>query len=141
MIEAFHEYVAEIQDRRFEWGVHDCFTYTNEAWRRMHGEPWAPGDWTGCYVDGGRVVGLHVLRSRFPCYGSIGGALDTILDPLAGLPPRGALVALYGGEGRARLGVGFGIADGMHGVFLDIYGTRAIPLTDVEFKAWGRKCC
>ena len=137
MIEALFDYLDEISDKRFRWGDHDCFTFTNEAWRRMHGTPWADPDWT--YLDPyGLPVPLHDLRARYPVYSVIADAVDTRLDRIDYTPPRGALVTAYAGEGRWRLGVAFGLSVGSHGAFLSAHGVRYIPIEDIQH-AWVKR--
>lgn len=133
MIERVFEYLEEIKNRRFEWGTHDCFTFTNEAWRRMHGQPWADPDWTGVYLDPyGNPVGLTDLAARFPLYRTIAAAVDARLRRVPGVPPRGALVASYAGEGRWRLGTAFGISLGLHAAFLGSHGVRYIDIDEIS---------
>jgi hypothetical protein len=129
---ALTEYLEEIQDRSFRWGKHDCFTFTNEAWRRMHGEPWAPAEWlTGYLSRAGRPLSRSDLSARFG-YASFDDALTSRLTHVPCLPPRGALVSAYAGEGRWHVGIAFGIAVGLHAAFLGAHGVRYVPIDDIK---------
>lgn len=136
MIEQLFYYLDEIKDKRFRWGKHDCFTFTNEAWRRMYGAPWADAHWTGSYLDPYALpVTVADLRARFPAYRDVAAAVDLRLRRVPYTPPRGALVAVETGEGSHRLGLAFGIVTGVHAAFLAARGVRYVHIEDITH-AW-----
>lgn len=88
---ALLDYLAEVTDRPFAWGRHDCFTFTNEARRRMTGRGWGD-DIAGRYLTPrGRLRRASAVR-RATGAESIRAALDKRLTPVPHLPPRGAVV-------------------------------------------------
>jgi hypothetical protein len=40
MISELHAYLREVAETPFKWGEHDCFIFTNNAFRRMYGVGW-----------------------------------------------------------------------------------------------------
>ncbi len=134
--ESLNAYLLEIRDRPFEWGVHDCLTFTNEAWHRMYGHGWAD-EWTGKYMQGDKIIGRRELTDELNrLYGSftIEGAIATRWTRVDGAPPLGALVTTSKSR-RWHTGVAMGISTGRRGVFLSDQGTIYMPLTDIK-DAW-----
>lgn len=74
------------------WHVHDCFMFTNEAFKRMYGSGWAD-DWSGRYID--KDAGLYKDKKSLVYtfgYTSLEDAIDSKLKRIDYVPPRGALV-------------------------------------------------
>ena len=131
-----NNYIKEVSDRSFCWGKHDCLTFTNESWRRMHGKGWAD-DWLGRYMVktkyGFRPMRAPELLAEFP-FTSFIEAIDAKLTRIDHIPPRGALVATS--ENLAiGVGYGLGVCVGMKAAFLSRKGVVYMPVTDIE-KAW-----
>jgi hypothetical protein len=59
--ESLNAYLKEVRDIPFEWGSHDCLTFTNNAFHRMFGEGWAD-DWLGRYMVDGRPMRKSQLK-------------------------------------------------------------------------------
>ena len=91
---ALNEYIDEVRNDAFMWHVHDCFQFTNEAFRRMYGQGWAD-DWTGKYISGGLYMRKPELIKTFG-FNSLEEALDCKLKRIEGVAPRGALVTAPG---------------------------------------------
>lgn len=129
-------YLRSVADRPFEWGKHDCLTFTNDAWRSMYSDGWAD-DWLGRYMIkvpyGIRPMRASELRSEFK-FDSLEEGIDDKLTRINYIPPRGSLVAT---SSVAVWGVGYamGISVGMKAAFLSKQGVIYIPITDVS-KAW-----
>lgn len=139
-LKALHAFLREVADRPFEWGVWDCLTFTNAAFRRMHGQGWAE-DWAGRYIDAGRdksrLLTRMELRREYG-YQTIEDALCDRLSRAYDVPPRGALVV--GGSEVIQpgyLGVGFGIAVGTSAAFLSAAGVVYSPIEYID-SAWVR---
>ena len=134
--QSLNEYLKEAADIPFEWGVHDCLTFTNEAWRRMYGYGWAD-DWLGRYMIeqpyGIRPMRREQLQSEFG-YFSFAEAVDERLKRIKHVPPRGALVATKKAE-RWAIGHALGICNGIKCAFLSHNGVLYLPVDDVD-KAW-----
>ena len=131
-INALNEYLAEICDKPFVWGSNDCLTFTNDAWRRMHGFGWADS-WLKRYVVDGNPMGREALKKEFG-FSSIEAAIDERLVRAGKFPPRGALVTTK----KARkwvTGVALGICTGQHAAFLDRVGTIYLSLNDID-QSW-----
>jgi len=134
--ESLNAYIAEIRHRPFEWGKHDCLTFTNEAWHRMYGHGWAD-EWIGKYMQGDKIIGRRELTDELNrLYGSftLEGAIATRWRRVEGVPPLGALVATNKAR-RWHTGVAMGISTGRRGVFLSDEGVVYMPLTDIK-DAW-----
>jgi hypothetical protein len=134
--ESLNAYLSEIRHRPFEWGKHDCLTFTNEAWNRMYGHGWAD-EWIGQYMKGDKLIGRRELTSELNrLYGSftLEGAIDTRWRRVEGIPPLGALVTTAKYR-RWHTGVAMGISTGRRGVFLSDEGVLYMPLTDIK-DAW-----
>ena len=127
--ESLNNYLRSVSASRFAWGVHDCLTFTNDAFREMHGEGWAD-DWLGRYMDGNRVLNKRELKAEFR-QSVFERAVDLKLRRVHHVPPLGALVTTK----RARrwvTGVALGICTGTKAVFLDKVGVIYLPLTDID---------
>lgn len=129
-------YLRQVKDRPFVWGEHDCLTFTNGAWRAMHGAGWAD-DWLGRYmIDtpyGRRSMRKDQLRSEFG-YFSFVEAVDDRLTRVPHIPPRGALVATDKVK-RWAIGYGLGICVGTKCAFLSGGGVIYLPVTTIA-RAW-----
>lgn len=135
-IDALNTYLKEIKDKPFKWGEHDCFIFTNEAWRRIYGYEWGP-EFLGKYMDGERLLRRDELKANLL---EVTGkstplkAVDTKLTRYSGVPPRGALL-LSKVANRWIIGGAFGICVGTHGAFISETGVVYLPLNDTD-KAW-----
>lgn len=135
-ITALNAFLREVADRPFQWGVWDCLTFTNEAFRRMHGAGWAD-DWVGRYIAPGGLLTRSELRMEYG-HQNIEDALAERLARSYGVPPRGALV--IGGKDVVEagyLGVGFGISVGTRAAFLSRDGVVYCDIEMIE-SAWVR---
>ena len=54
-----NSYLDKMIDIPFEWGVHDCFTFTNGAFRAMYGVGYAD-DWEGLYMQSN----VYILKGQ-----------------------------------------------------------------------------
>lgn len=117
----------------FKWGVHDCFTFTNEAWRRLNGRGWAD-DWAGEYVENGKPLLPSHLRRKFGAE-TFRQVVETRLNPVSGsAPPRGALISSVRSH-RWAAGVALGICLGQSGVFVGVSGLVFHPIEYID-GAW-----
>lgn len=135
-MKALNEFLREVHSRSFKWGVWDCLIFTNEAWRRMHGEGWAD-DWVGRYLVGKRPMTFPKLLIEFQA-SSVEDALQSRLTRASKVPPRGALV--LGGEKiitASGPGIKFGICVGSSAAFLSGGGVVYYPIEYID-SAWVR---
>ena len=115
-LDALQDYLKEVAGRPFKWGEHDCLTFTNEAWRRMHGAGYAD-DWLGRYMGRtGRPLSRRTLIQTFG-HLTLENALDARLMRCESLPPRGALVIARANRNRA-FDYAMGICNGTVAAFL-----------------------
>ncbi len=126
------EYLEGVKRTPFAWGSHDCLTFTNEAWRRLHGRAWSE-DWLGVYMHRGKPVGARTLKKRLGVT-TLEEAMQGRLRPVAGIPPRGALVLSDSPQGWS-VGISFGIALGTTAVFVGLSGLEHAPITSIA-GAW-----
>lgn len=108
------EYIATQRGKSFALGDHDCFTFTNGAWRAMHGSGYADGI-IGKYAGLGPSGFRKLLDENFGAPDLI-DALNLNLVRVDGIPPRGALVVQYNGRWLTRHALG--IAMGVTAAFL-----------------------
>lgn len=125
-------YLDDQRGKCFDLGRHDCFTFTNGAWQAMYGVG---------YADGliGRYIGLGpkgVMKLIKEAYGTpdIIDALDTNLTRITRFPPKGALVCKKT-DRFYMTGYAFGIAVGVHGVFVGDLDMVYIPIEQID-GAW-----
>ena len=131
--ERLNDYLKSVQDEPFVWGRHDCLTFTNTAFRVMHGKGWGD-DLLGRYMtDRGRPMGRDQLRVEFG-YWSFEAAVDDRLTRIGYVPPRGALVTTKHSQ-RWAIGVAMGISVGASAVFLSKQGLLYLPIEMID-KAW-----
>ncbi len=107
-------------------GENDCLTFTDGAWRAMHGYGWAT-DWIGRYASHGRFLGRKALIEAFGC-DNILDAIDGKLQRHNGVPPFGALVAA---PGRAVFGQALGICTGHHAAMIGKDGLCRIHIDEI----------
>ncbi len=131
-ISRLNEYLSEVCDVPFEWGVHDCFTFTNGAWKAMYGQGWAE-DWLGKYMIEGKPMRRDELRKTFR-FGGIDAALRSRLTPYD-RPVLGSLVTTERSQ-RWMIGVAMGISLGSRCVFLSKGGLIKLNAEDVQ-SSWG----
>jgi hypothetical protein len=134
--ERLNIYIENLVDIPFEWGVNDCFTFTNGAFRAMYGRGYAD-EWTGRYMQSNKVYpkGLSSLRHDYG-YNNIEEALEDKLVKL-NAPTLGCLVTTKKNQ-RWVTGVALGISIGSRAVFLGQEGLIRLNIKDVE-SAWALK--
>lgn len=130
--ESLNAYLKSVRNQPFEWGSHDCLTFTNNAFHEMYGEGWAD-DWLGRYMVGGRPMRRTELMKEFK-HNSFYNAVDQKLARIDYVPPLGALVVTRQAQ-RWVTGVAMGICAGTKGVFLSKSGVLYLPLDAIE-TAW-----
>ena len=119
-------------DTPFEWGVHDCLIFTNNAWRAIHGYGWAD-DWLGRYMIDGKPMNLTQLQAEFG-YETFTQAVDDRLTRIRGIQPRGSLVATKKVR-RWMVGNALGISIGLKAAFVTTQGLSYHPIETID-KAW-----
>lgn len=132
--EQLNAYLKRVRHTPFEWGVHDCLTFTNNAFHAMYGEGWAD-DWLGRYMVDGKTLRRRELMLEFG-YSDVNKAIDDRLKRIDYVPPLGALITTKQAQ-RWITGVAFGICNGSKGVFLSKEGVLYLPLDAIE-QAWIR---
>jgi hypothetical protein len=133
--ESLNDYLKSVKDKSFEWGKHDCLTFTNNAFKAMYGEGWAD-DWLGRYMEGSRIFRRDELRKEFK-FSTFTCAVDNKLSRINHIPPLGALVTTQKAQ-RWVIGVAMGICTGTKAVFLSKEGMLYLPL-DYIHQAWVKK--
>ena len=131
--ERLNIYIENLVDRPFEWGVNDCFTFTNGAFRAMYGKGYAD-EWMGIYMQSNKVYpkGPRSLRDDAG-YNSIEeGLADKLVKINA--PTFGCLVTTRKKQ-RWITGVALGISIGSRAIFLGQEGLITLNIEDVE-SAW-----
>jgi hypothetical protein len=137
MISELHAYLREVAETPFKWGEHDCFIFTNTAFRRMYGVGWAD-DWIGRYIGGnGYPYRKAILQSEFG-FNTFEEAADARLTRVENVPPRGALVTTSEGISRFwYVGSAMGISIGSSAAFLSDKGVIYLPIETID-NAWVR---
>jgi hypothetical protein len=130
--ESLNDYLKSVKDKSFEWGKHDCLTFTNNAFKAMYGEGWAD-DWLGRYMEGSRIFCRDELRKEFG-FSTFTCAVDNKLSRINHIPPLGALITTKKSQ-RWVIGVAMGICTGTKAVFLSNKGMLYLPL-DYIHQAW-----
>lgn len=123
-----NNYLSEVVDIPFEWGVHDCFTFTNGAWQAMYGRGWAD-DWVGKYMVEGQPMSRKKLRETFK-FSRLNEALLSRLKP-CDRPIFGSLVTTKKCQ-RWMTGYAMGISVGSRCVFLSKDGLIKLHSEDIE---------
>jgi hypothetical protein len=131
---SLNDYIRACAARPFEWGVHDCLTFTNGAHRVLYGKGWAD-DWIGEYMIDGRPMRRDELRRKFG-FNSVQAAIDLRLTRVQGIPPKGALVTSDHVR-RWVTGVALGICVGTRAAFLDKAGVVYLPIDETR-ERWVR---
>ena len=132
--EQLNAYLKRVRHTPFKWGVHDCLTFTNNAFHVMYGEGWAD-DWLGRYMVDGKTLRRRELILEFG-YSDVSKAIDDRLKRIDYVPPLGALITTKQAQ-RWITGVAFGISAGSKGVFLSKEGVLYLPLDAID-QAWIR---
>jgi hypothetical protein len=116
-----NEYINATRDNKFEWGTHDCCTWTAGAVKVLTGEDHML-QYMGTYND--KETADELIDSLG--YGDLYRALIEIFGP-----------PLEGGAGGQRGDVAFyegccGIVIGRHGMFIGEDGYTLVPLLSVQ---------
>lgn len=127
-----NSYIREVRRQPFRWGVHDCLTFSNTAFKHYHGFGYAD-DWVGEYMNGDDPILPSKMRAKFGAQ-TFDEAIARKLQEVDHVPPRGALVATKKVE-RWLIGYGLGICVGTKAAFLSRAGVVYSPLSDID-KAW-----
>jgi hypothetical protein len=124
-------YISNIKDEPFMWGVNDCFTFTNNAFRAMYGVGYAD-DWMGRYMNGSMPKHASSLRREFKhstLFDGLTSKMKRIDSPIFG-----SLVTTSVNQ-RWVTGSAFGISLGSRSVFLAKDGLIKLNNEYVE-SAW-----
>ena len=125
-------YISNVADLPFEWGVHDCFTFTNGAFRAMYGKGYAD-DWVGRYMlNNGQPKHSKSMMREFRA-SNLHEGLSKKLRTATGAPP-GCLVTTKKNQ-RWVTGAALGISLGSRAVFLSRDGLIKLNIEDIE-SAW-----
>lgn len=123
------DYLVSQRGKKFKLGEHDCLTFTNDAWRVMHGEGYAD-DLLNRYLDKGR----DALKDEYGVK-SLQQLLDArLMRCQRSVPPFGALVATKEAR-RWYTGVALGISVGVTAVFLGDNDVIYLPIEKIN-GAW-----
>lgn len=130
---SLNDYIVSVRERQFAWGEHDCFVFSNNAFRAYHGFGYAD-HWIGKYMkpDGTPLRRAELVREFG--YRSIDAALDKLLLPTPQAAQMGALVTTKKYH-RFITGVALGISLGSRCIFLGKNGILKINVEDTD-KAW-----
>jgi len=124
-------YLSNLEGIPFEWGTHDCFTFTNGAFRAMYGVGYAD-DWMGRYMNGTTPKHASSLRREFKhstLFNGLSSKLVRVQQPVFG-----SLVTTSQKQ-RWAIGASLGISIGSRAVFLSKDGLIRMNIEDVE-SAW-----
>jgi|TARA_B110000908_G_scaffold15285_1_gene17439 hypothetical protein len=127
-----NEYLASQYGKCFQLGVHDCFTFTNAAWRETRGAGYAD-DFVGKYVGLGPKAFARLMIATWGTPDII-KAFDINLTKVEGFPPRGSLVAMKSTR-FVSTGYALGICSGVTSVFLGDLNMVHLPTENIE-GAW-----
>lgn len=125
-------YLKAQRGKPFKLGEHDCFTFTNGAWRAMHGVGYAD-HFVGRYADLGPKGFAKLMLECFNTTDII-QAFDDGLHRVQTFPPKGALVATKNARPYFT-GYALGIAMGVTAVFLGEDDMVYMPIDQIE-GAW-----
>jgi hypothetical protein len=128
-------YLDNVRGIPFEWGTHDCFTFTNNAFKAMYGRGYAD-EWQFKYMVDGSPMRRDQLRKTFK-HSTIESALSERLTK-SDTAPIGSLVTTKKSQ-RWITGVALGISLGSRCVFLSKDGLILLNAEDRE-NAWVLKC-
>lgn len=131
-------WIDEARHKRFAWGVHDCFIFTNTAWRKMTGKGYAD-EWYDRYYDRRyRPLGADAMRREFG-YDALDKALDQKLQriPVSSVA-HGNLVGCVRYAAQNTTNVALGICLGEQSAFCGKHGLRFVDNDEIQF-AWSEK--
>lgn len=129
-----NSFLKQVDRKPFQWGAWDCLIFTNEAFRKMHGEGWAD-DLLNRYLQGDRLLTRSQIRKEYG-YDDVESMLRDRLVQAYDIPPRGALVLSNKANMTSNyLGVSFGLAVGMSAAFLSEQGLVYCPIETID-SAW-----
>lgn len=130
--ERLNIYIENLSDEPFEWGINDCFTFTNGAFRAMYGKGYAD-DWSGRYLlNNGQPKHSSSMRSEFKA-STLEQGLSRRLRKVEA-PSYGCLVTTKKNQ-RWVTGAALGISLGSRCVFLSKDGLIKLNIEDIE-SAW-----
>lgn len=127
-----NDYLREVKSTPFEWGTHDCFIFSNTAFKCYHGYGYAD-EWMGRYLGDDGPILPSKLKKEFKA-NSFDEAIADKLQEISYTPPKGSLVATKKVE-RWVVGYALGISVGIKCAFLSRGGVIYLPTDDID-KAW-----
>lgn len=131
-LKALDDYLERCKEYSFEWGVHDCLTFSNRAFHVMYGEGWCD-DWLGRYLKNKEPIKNDQLKEEFG-FETLEEGVSSKLKKIDYVPPRGALVTAKMSR-RFLLGQAFGICTGTRAVFIGGKGLVYFPIDRIS-NAW-----
>jgi|TARA_R110000803_G_scaffold24321_2_gene58780 hypothetical protein len=126
--ERLNIYLSNLSDEPFHWGVNDCFTFTNGAFRAMYGFGYAD-DWMGRYMNGASPKNATSMRREFKHSTLFCGLASKLVR--SEQPVFGSLVTTRKSQ-RWVTGAALGISIGSRAVFLSKDGLIRLNVEDVE---------
>ena len=135
--ERLNAYIEGVRTDLFVWGIHDCFTFANEAVRAMTGEGFGD-DWAGRYLTKtGKPRTLNMMKKEYG-FNSLAEALDSRMERLHNPTyPRGSVVTCSGLAENNTTGHALGVSVGAKAVFIGVDGLQFVPINYCE-RGW--KC-
>jgi hypothetical protein len=130
--ERLNEYLKSVRHLPFQWGVHDCLTFSNAAFKSIHGYGWAD-DWLGRYMKDGKPLRRLETIKEFG-FREFDDAIDERLERCKGVPPLGAIVTTKQSE-QWLTGVALGICTGTRAVFISRKNMLSFSLDAID-KSW-----
>ena len=126
------DYLEQNRCKKFQIGIHDCFTFTNEWWKLNTGKGFADvleGQYSGHKIKTYR----EMLEQHFGV-SDVYSALDKLLTRREGFAHRGDIVAIDREESNFT-GVAMGICVGATSAFVAPHGLLFLD-TDTVKGAW-----
>lgn len=121
-------YLSNIVDKPFHWGVNDCFTFSNGAFKAMYGVGYAD-DWIGRYMNGSSPKNATSMRREFKHSTLFNGLASKLVR--SEQPVFGSLVTTRKSQ-RWVTGSALGISIGSRCIFLSKEGLIRLNIEDVE---------
>lgn len=125
-------YLRAQRDKVFSLGRHDCFTFTNGAFRELYGDGYAD-DWIGKYADLKPKAFYAAMRDQFGTE-DLTEALDKRLSRHGDVTKKGSIVISDCAK-RYYTGFALGISVGTKAAFVSDRGLVYLPVSKVK-GAW-----
>lgn len=127
------EYLDRFRSAPFEWGVNDCFIFTN-GWVSLSGATPFIRDQAKSYKNEKSAQRTYLQECKRLGVKNLEQFFDAIYTRVNCVPPDGSVVARV--QNETSLGFVLGIVEGRSSIFMGLNGLEFLPISPDQETYW-----